>query len=130
MFWAVLLARVVLGFPFFVFGLNYFLHFMPMPPSPATDSPAAQFSGLLVSSGYMNAVKVFEITGGALLLSGRLVPLGLTLLTPVAVNILFFEIFLLGKAGPGVALVVLCMLLIWAYRSHFAAVFAVKPKIG
>ena len=129
MFWAVLLARVVLGFPFFVFGLNYFLHFMPMPPSPPSDTPAAQFGGLLASSGYMNAVKVFEITG-ALVLSGRLVPLGLTLLTPVAVNILFFEIFLVGKPGIGVALVVLCMLLVWAYRSHFAAVFAVKPRIG
>jgi uncharacterized membrane protein YphA (DoxX/SURF4 family) len=130
MFWAVLVARVVLGLPFFVFGLNYFLHFMPMPPSPPSDSPAGQFGGLLYTSGYMNAVKVFEITGGALVLSGRLVPLGLTLLTPVAVNILFYEIFLLGKAGPGVGQVVLCILLIWSYRSHFAPVFAVRPRIG
>ena len=121
MFWAVLVARVVLGLPFLVFGLNYFLHFMPMPPSPPADSPAGQFGSLLYASGYMNAVKVFEITGGALVLSGRLVPLGLMLLTPVAVNILFYEIFLVGKAGLGVALVVLCLLLIWSYRSHFAA---------
>jgi hypothetical protein len=78
----------------------------------------------------MNAVKVFEITGGALVLSGRLVPLGLTLLAPVAINILFYEVFLLGKAGPGVALVALCALLIWAYRSHFAPVFALRPRIG
>jgi putative oxidoreductase len=46
------------------------------------------------------------------------------------VNILFFEIFLVGKAGPGVALVALCAALIWAYRSRFAPLFAVKPRIG
>ena len=130
MFWAVMMARMVLGLPFLLFGLNYFLHFMPMPPGPPPESPATQFGGLLVTSGYMNVIKVIEITGGALVLSGRLVPLGLTLLTPVAVNILLYEIFLLGKVGPGLALTVLCALLIWAYRSHFAAVFAVRPKIG
>ena len=78
----------------------------------------------------MNVVKVLELVGGVLVLSGRLVPLGLAILTPIAVNILLFEIFLLGTAGPGVVLTALCFLLIWAYRSHFAAVFAVKPKIG
>jgi putative oxidoreductase len=129
MFWAVLVARVVLGLPFLVFGLNYFLHFMPMPEQTLPED-AVKFAGALAGSGYMNAVKVLEIVGGALVISGRLVPLGLTLLTPVAVNILFFEIFLVGAAGPGVVLTALCVALVWAYRSHFAAVFAVKPKIG
>ena len=57
-------------------------------------------------------------------------PLGLTLVTPVAVNILLFELFLLGQPGLGVVLTGLCAFLVWAYRSHFAGVFAVKPKIG
>ena len=47
----------------------------------------------------MNVVKVLELVGGALVLSGRLVPLGLVILTPVAVNILLFEIFLVGHPG-------------------------------
>lgn len=130
MFWAVLMARLALGLPFLVFGLNFFLHFMPMPPAPPEGSPAAQFGGLLYTSGYFNAVKVLEIVGGLLVVSGRLVPLGVVILAPIAVNILFYEIFLVGQAGPGVALVALCVALIWAYRSHFAPLFAVKPKIG
>ena len=75
-------------------------------------------------------MKVLELVGGVLVISGRLVPLGLTILTPIAVNILLFEIFLLGSPGIGVVLLALCIVLIWAYRSHFAAVFAVKPRIG
>jgi len=129
MFWAVLAARVIVGGMFFVFGVNYFLGFLTVPPPPP-DSPASAYLKLLVGSHYLDVVKVLEIVGGAFVLSGRLVPLGLVLLTPVAVNVLLYEIFLLGVAGPGLGLTVLCGLLVWAYRSHFAAVFAVKPTIG
>jgi putative oxidoreductase len=129
MFWAVAMARVVLALPFLVFGLNHFLHFMPT-PSQTLPEPATQFAGALAASGYLDFVKVLEVVGGALVLSGRLVPLGLTILTPIDANILLFEVFLVGSIGPGVPLTVLCVALIWAYRSHFAAVFALKPRIG
>ncbi len=35
-----------------------------------------------------------------------------------------------GRLYLGVVLAVLCAYLLWAYRSHFAGVFAVKPTIG
>ena len=105
-FWLALFS----GLPFLVFGLDHFFHFLTM-PQPTMPEKATKFVGLLASSGYLNAVKVLEVIGGALVLSGRLVPLGLTLLTPIAVNILLFEIFLVGMAGPGVALTVLCAFL-------------------
>ena len=129
MFWAVLVARVLVGLPFLVFGLDFFLKVLPM-PTPQFPENAGKFIGVLGASGYLTAVKVLEVTGGALVLSGRLVPLGLVMLTPVAVNIALFEIFLVGQPGLGVALTGLCIFLVWAYRSHFAGVFAVKPKIG
>lgn len=65
-----------------------------------------------------------------LVLSGRLVPLGLVIVTPVAVNIGLFDILLMGQPGLGIVLTGLCFFLVWAYRSHFASVFAVKPRIG
>lgn len=129
MFWAIAIARVVLGLPFLVFGLEHFLHFMPQPQTTLPEN-ATKFIGALSSSGYLTVVKVLEVLGGGIVLSGRLAPLGLTILTPIAVNILLFEIFLVGAAGPGLALCILCGLLIWAYRSHFVSVFAVRPKIG
>jgi len=129
MYWVVLVARVVLALPFLVFGVNYFLKLFPMPEQTLPEN-AAHFVGAIVASGYMNVVKVLEIIGGALVLSGRFLPLGLTILTPIAVNILLYEIFLLGVGGPGVALTGLCVVLIWAYRSQFVGVFALHPKIG
>jgi putative oxidoreductase len=129
MFWVVLVARVLVGLPFFVFGLDHFLHFMKMSP-PEFQGNAGKFLTALGESGYMHVVKVLEVTGGLLVLSGRLVPLGLVLLTPVAVNIALFDLLLVGKPGLGIVLALLCFFLVWAYRSHFAPVFAWKPRIG
>src|SRR5438874_728471 len=101
MFWVVLVARVLVGLPFFVFGLDHFLHFLSMPAAPDFPDNAMKYVAALQGTGYMDVIKVLEVAGGALLLSGRFVPLGITLLTPVAVNILLFEIFLLHQPGPG-----------------------------
>lgn len=130
MYWAVLVARVLVGLPFFVFGLNHFLQFMPMSPPPDLPENAVKFTTALFESHYLDVVKVLEVVGGAILLSGRFVPLGVTILTPVAVNILLTEVLLMHQPGIGVALVALCVFLVWAYRSHFAPVFAANAKIG
>lgn len=129
MFWAVLVARVLVGLPFLVFGLDFFLKVLPL-PSPQFPDKAAGYIGALGGTGYLTVVKVLEVVGGAFVLTGRFLPLGLVLVTPVAVNIALFEIFLLGQPGLGIVLTLLCFFLVWAHRSHFAGVFAVKPRIG
>jgi putative oxidoreductase len=129
MFWVVLVARVLVGLPFFVFGLDHFLKVLTM-PTPQIPDLAMGYIAALGKSGYLDVVKVLEVVGGALVLSGRLVPLGLVILTPVAVNIALFDILLMGQPALGVILTGLCFFLVWAYRSHFAGVFAVKPQIG
>jgi putative oxidoreductase len=45
---AVIVARVLLGLVFFVFGLNGFLHWLPLP---TMKGAAAEFMGGLVASG-------------------------------------------------------------------------------
>jgi len=117
---AIIIARVLLGLMFVVFGLNGFLHFIPGAPPPG---PAGAFVGAMFQSGYFQAVAVFQIAGGALLLSGRYIALGLTLLGPVIVNILFFHIFL-EPTGLPIAIVVSCLalFLLWACRDRFAPI--------
>ena len=116
---ATIIARVLLGLVFLVFGLNVFFNFIPMPQPPKNEAGA--FMGALFSSGYLYAIKCFEIGGGLLLLIGRKVPLGLTLLGPVIVNILFYDIFLDHTGLPmGIVLAALSLFLLWAYRKAFA----------
>jgi putative oxidoreductase len=118
-------ARVLLGVIFVVFGLNGFLHFLPQPPM---SGPPAEFAGALFASGYMfPLLKGTEIVTGALLLSGRLVPLALTVLAPVVVNIFAFHLFLAPSGLPlPILITLLGVYLAWSYRSSFAGVLQVN----
>src|SRR5881628_1787962 len=100
---ATIISRVLLGLMFVTFGLNMFLKFIPMPPPP--EGPAREFMMALFMSHYVYAVGALQVAGGVILLSGRFVPLGLTLLGPVIVNILLFHV-LMAPAGLPMAFVV------------------------
>ena len=122
------IGRVVLGLIFTVFGLNGFLHFLPMPPVPEA---AGSFLGALGATGYMfPLIKLTEVAGGLMLLSGRYVPLALTLLAPLIVNIVAFHL-VLAPGGSGLALFVLGLelLLAWAHRDAFRGVLAARGRV-
>ena len=76
-----MIARLLLGLAFLVFGLNKFLGFIPTPPMPA--GAAGQFFEVMMSTHYIQVVGFFEVVSALLLLFNRFVPLGLTLLGPV-----------------------------------------------
>src|SRR2546425_6445458 len=103
-----------------------FLNFIPMPPPP--EGPAREFMTALFISHYVYVVGALQIVGGLILLSGRWIPLGLTLLGPVIVNILCFHV-LMAPAGLPMAIVVslLCLFLLWHYREHFAGLVKNAP---
>jgi len=87
-----LIARLLLGVIFVVFGLNGFFNFISLGPLPS--GLAGQFVGALAQSHYFWVVAGLQVLGGALLLVNRFVPLGLVLLGPVIVNILLYHLFL------------------------------------
>jgi len=119
---ATIIARVLLGLVFVVFGSNIFLHFIPMPPPPPTL--AGDFTKALFLSHYLHVVAVFQIVGGLLLVIGRFVPLGLVLLAPVIVNIDLVHILLEPSGLPMAAVIsILLVFLIWRYRDAFAGIF-------
>lgn len=119
-----IIARVLLGLIFVVFGSNIFLHFIPMPPP--KDDLAGKFGMALFLSHYIYVVGALQVIGGLLLLIGKFVPLGLTLLGPVIVNILLFHI-LMNPSGivPGAVAAVLALIVLYGYRSAFAGL--VRP---
>ena len=116
---ATIIARVLLGFIFVVFGLNIFLHFIPTPPPP--PSLVGDFSKALLMSHYLQVVGALQVIGGALLLIGRFVPLGLLLIGPVIVNIDLVHILMDPSGLPMAAFVsILAIFLLWRYRDAFA----------
>lgn len=120
-----IIARILLGLAFLIFGLNKFFNFIPSGPLPT--GVAGQYMGALVSSRYIMIVGLFEALGGLLLLIGRYIPLALTLLGPVIVNILIVGILLTPQAlGPGLVVTVLWFVVFWRVRSAFAGIFQAR----
>ena len=124
----VIIARVLLGLVFFIFGLNGFLHFMPNPPP---TPPAGEFFGALIKTGYMFFL-IFgtQVLGGALLLLGVAVPFALVILAPVIVNILAFHLYLSPvpmQLAIASIVIALELFLVWYYRSAFAPLFSSAP---
>jgi uncharacterized membrane protein YphA (DoxX/SURF4 family) len=115
------IARVLLGVIFVVFGLNGFLQFLPAPPIPGI---AGQFVGALFVSHYLVAIMFIQLVGGILLLANRYVPLALTILGAVIVNIFFFHAFMDPGGLPKAAVaIVLWLLVAYSVRSAFAGLF-------
>jgi putative oxidoreductase len=116
-------ARILLGLIYFVFGLNFFLHFIPTPPP--TGGVADAFTGGLFQSGYFfPMLKGLEIILGALLLIGYFVPLALVVLMPISINILLFHAFLAPEnTVMGIVIILLQVYLAWVYRDYYKPLF-------
>ena len=115
------IARFLLGIIFLVFGLNGFLHFIPMPPPTGV---AGQFFGAIFASGYWVVIFLLQIIPAILLLINRYVPLALTLLAPVIVNIFWFHVFMAPSGLPLALIVTILWIVVYhSVRSAFAGLF-------
>jgi len=117
--------RVLLVVVMLLTGLNKIFWFAPMPHmSPALTA----FMGALKETGYfLPFIGIVEATGGALLLVNRFVPLAITILAPVLVNILGVHTFLDVRGFPlALILIVLNVYLAWVNREAFRSLFVAQ----
>src|SRR5438067_8940040 len=112
------IARFLLGLIFLTFGLNGFLHFLP---APLPSGTAENFIGALFVSHYLVVVFLLQIIPAVLLLLNRYVPLALTLLAPIIVNIVLFHL-LMAPGGLPLAMIVtvLWIVVVLGVRSSFS----------
>jgi len=121
-----IVARVLLGLMFVVFGLNIFLHFIPMKPIPGDGGT---LMGLMFMHGWFSLYGFIEMVGGAFVLFGRYVAVGLILLGAMIVNILLFHLTLAPQPAamaPGILAAILEIILLYAYRASFKGVLSAK----
>jgi putative oxidoreductase len=115
------IARYLAGGIFLVFGLNGFLHFIPLPPPAGV---AGQFMGALFVSHYLTLIFGLQVIAGVLLLANRFVPLALAILAPVIVNILAFHALMAPNGLPLALFVTILWALIFVdVRPAFSGLF-------
>jgi uncharacterized membrane protein YphA (DoxX/SURF4 family) len=118
-------ARIMLGLLFLVFGLNHlFNNFLHLP---MLGGDAGVMMTLMFVHKWFVLYGLIETVAGLMLVVGRWVPLGLTLLAGIIVNITLFHATL-APAGLKEAIFagLLELILVYAYRASFAGIFAPK----
>jgi uncharacterized membrane protein YphA (DoxX/SURF4 family) len=124
---ATIILRILLGLVFVAFGINKLHQFFPTGSAPT--GVAADFIGAMVSTKYFAIVGFLEALGGLFLIANRFVPLGLTILGPIIVNI-FLTGLLMDQHGIPMAgaVVAVWLLLFWRYKNNFTPLFEAKAK--
>lgn len=121
-------ARTLLGVAFIVFGLNYFVPFLP-PPGHMPSPTAMQFIGGFAATGLLTLIKGVEIAAGLMLVANRFVGLALALLAPILVGIVGYHASLAPEGiAVGLGLLALELVLAWGYRGSFAAMLAARQS--
>ncbi len=121
-----IIVRTLLGLGFVIFGANILHPFIPMPKETPPPLVLEFMDVVMVKTAFMKVVGGFQLVGGLLLLIGRFVPAGLTLLGPVLLNILMFHVLIM-QGGYMIPLVIVALwLVVFAgYWKSFESVF--KP---
>ncbi len=119
-----LIARILLGLVFFIFGIAGLFNLIPPPPD-MPESLMVFMGGLIASVYFFPLLKITEIVCGALLLSGRFVPLALVVLAPIALNIFMVHAFL-QPSGLPIAIVIVILMV---YLSFFAKPYSNTIKL-
>jgi uncharacterized membrane protein YphA (DoxX/SURF4 family) len=126
----VLVSRLLLGFLYLVFGLDYFFHFIPYQP-PQHPGAAGLFKEGLMATGYFYPMqKVIQIVGGLSLLSNWYAPFFAVVLFPISVNVFLFHTILVPSGWlMGVLLLLPNLLLGFGYRACYRGLFTAKPRV-
>jgi putative oxidoreductase len=122
---ATTISRYLLGIIFIVFGLNGFLNFIPQGPMPGGS--AGQFMAVGMATNYFAFAFAVQLVAGVLFLANRYVPLALTIIGPVIVNILLFH-GLMQPSGiaPGALVTILWFILFASVRDSFSGIFRAR----
>lgn len=89
-----LIIEKIFGALFLILGISGFHNLVPFINLDRFIPELHPFMNILLDSGYFYVVKGIEATAGLMLLINFRIPLALTLITPVTVNIALYHIFL------------------------------------
>jgi putative oxidoreductase len=82
----------------------------------------------MIDTGYMHFIGVMEVLGGLLVIVNQFVPLGLTVLGPIVLNIFVINALIMPKALPVAAVLVIFWILgAWPFRMLFFPILSRKP---
>ena len=127
---ATLVSRVLLGFLYLVFGLDYFFQFIPYQPN-HTGKVAAFKAGLIGIGYFYPMLKSIQVVAGISLLVNRYAPFAAVVVFPISVNVFLYHTILVPSGWlMGVLLLGPNLFLGYAYRRYYHGMFVRKPSVN
>jgi len=116
-----LMANLLVGLTYTIFGLNGFFHFIQLPEM---NADAGAFVGVLMSTGFFSVIKVMQIVIGLCILIGYQRPLMHVLIAPITLSIVLFELLISKQPGVGLLLAMLSSYMFFVYRERYFPIVA------
>src|SRR6478609_11566857 len=117
------ISRVILGFIYLVFGLDYFFQFIPYQPN-HTGKVAAFKAGLIGIGYFYPMLKSIQVVAGISLLINGYAPFAAVVVFPISVNVFLYHTILVPSGWlMGVMLIVPNLFLGFAYRHYYKGMF-------
>ena len=116
---ATLIVRLLLGAMMLFASISYFFNLGGEQPQPIGDM-ATLMAGFVASKYIFPAAKAIELLAGLMLVSGKFVRLGTTILLPISINVFLIHVFVTGTDIPMAAAILFAnVLLIYANWDGF-----------
>ncbi|WP_165488619.1 MULTISPECIES: DoxX family membrane protein [Dyella] len=125
-YWLMVVLRLAFGALFVFSGLNDLLHFW-QPPAPVTPQTQALMQGLVGSGFILPVLGVVYLIGGLTVLFNRFAALGLVILAAPTVVIFSYHATEHHLLGPGLAVLIVHLLLAWQRRDAYVDLFQANP---
>ncbi|PWH83420.1 DoxX family protein [Algibacter marinivivus] len=112
-----MVLRILLGLFVLVFGLNKFLHFIPMGEMSAD---AGAYFGALVNTKTLTLVAIVEIVAGLALIFNKFGALLALILMSISVNAVLFHATLApGDIAGALVLLILNVVVLYGYKDKY-----------
>lgn len=122
---AVIIVRTLIGLLFLFASVTFFLNLVEDPEM--TGQQKVFFDGLVASGYILPLSKTFELLCGLAFVTGRYVTLAIVVIFPIAVNILFINIFVINEGLPiAIPLFIGILFLAYAHRENYKTLFNAK----
>ncbi|MEH6537735.1 MAG: DoxX protein [Psychroserpens sp.] len=122
------ILRFFFGIFLLTFGLNGFLHFMPIPEM---TPEGGEFIGALIKAGYiMPIVAILQIVIGLLLIVNKYVPLALVVIFPILLNAFLLHLVLdIGGISGALIAITLNVFLCISYKENYMTLLKSKSRV-
>lgn len=115
--------RIFLGVFMILFGLDKFLHFIPIPP---VIGDGGTLMDIYASSGFLSIIGILQILGGLALIIKKFAPLALTILIAIMFNAIVFHILHnLPDIGGSAFGLLLGLVNVYANKERFSSLLSV-----